>query len=823
MKTKLLALLLAFTGLELFAQVPAVPAPAGTAAAPGTVLGQRRSPRYTPPAIAAAAAAAPVATNSQPDELIPAELINFSGADASQVLEIYARLVNRTLLRAALPEAKIILKTQTQLTRSEAIQALQALLAMNNISVINIGDKFVKVVTSDQANSAGAELDSSGTTNLPNMGSYITHVHQLKYVKPSLMMPLIQPFGKLPGGLTPIDDNGILVMRDYAENVKRMLEMIEKIDVSVPAEFISEVIPIRYAKVDEIASALNSLGGGGGGSTVSIGQGASSSPISGFGNRSGGLSGLNSGAGGAYGGQGGQGGLGGGLGSRQPTSPSGGANATSFQDRLKNIINRSGASGGGAGGQQDQIQLFGQTKIIPNESSSTLLIYATRQDMAMIKEIIGKLDVPLAQVLIEAVIMNVTIGNSMKLGLSAAQNPKSLGSGILGGGGMNNGQSFANFVQTLTSTTNSLGTVSTISSISSSLGTNGGAFASALPGGFSYFGNIGPNYEVALTAAESDSRASIIQRPRIQTSQAKPAQFFVGETKPYVTSSYGGGFGGAGYGNSYSQLSVGVELDVTPFINPDGEVTMEITQQIDDFNGTTTIAGVGEVPNTIKRSLNTTITVRDRDTVMLGGFIKSGKSTSKAGVPYLMDIPLLGNLFQTKNDQKDRQELIVLMRPTVLKTPELAAKNTVKESQRLPGISGAAAEDASYEHKLVEAQRKRELRAAKDGSNTNGFFNVLMPVDSPLATNTLPAGALENSPGSVPDATPASTLLDPSGAALKTATTVRQETIEAANATPAYTSAQKKQLDTALNNFMAGKISAEEYKAAKAKILSAGK
>ena len=118
--------------------------------------------------------------------MIPQGLIDFSGADATQVLEVYARLVNRTLLRAAVPEAKIILKTQTQLTRSEAIQALQALLAMNNISVINIGDKFVKVVTSDQANSAGAELDRSGSTNLPIMGSYITHVHQLKYVKPSI-------------------------------------------------------------------------------------------------------------------------------------------------------------------------------------------------------------------------------------------------------------------------------------------------------------------------------------------------------------------------------------------------------------------------------------------------------------------------------------------------------------------------------------------------------------------------------------------------------------------------------------------------------------
>ena len=76
-----------------------------------------------------------------------------------------------------------------------------------------------------------------------------------------------------------------------------------------------------------------------------------------------------------------------------------------------------------AGGSQDQIQLFGQTKIIPNESSSSLLIYATRQDMEVIKGIIAKLDVPLAQVLVEAVIIDVTLGNTFNFGVSAAQNP----------------------------------------------------------------------------------------------------------------------------------------------------------------------------------------------------------------------------------------------------------------------------------------------------------------------------------------------------------------------------------------------------------------
>ena len=414
----------------------------------------------------------------------------------------------------------------------------------------------------------------------------------------------------------------------------------------------------------------------------------------------------------------------------------------------------------GTPGQQDQIQLFGQTKIIPNESSSSLLIYATRQDLEVIKGIISKLDVPLAQVLIEAVIMDVTLGNTFALGVSAAQNPAANGN-VIGGGGMNNGNSFMHFVQGLTTNFTAVsGSTNTLTTIVNSIKQSGAAtnavFGNNLGGGFSYFGSIGPTWDLAVSAAETDNHANIIQRPRIQTSQAKPAQFFVGETKPYVTSTYN--YGGVnGNQSSYSQLSVGVELDVTPFINPDGEVSMDIQQEIDDFNGFTTITGVGDVPNTIKRTLNTSITVRDKDTVMLGGFIKSDKSTSKSGVPFLQDIPLLGNLFTSRSDSKDRKELIVLMRPTVLKTPEIAARNTIKEAQRMPGISGAAAEDADYERALADAERKKELKDAKRGKSKEGFYNLIYGSDTetnpvvPPQGQAAPASAIPQAPASAAD------------------------------------------------------------------------
>jgi general secretion pathway protein D len=652
--------------------------------------------------------------------------------DINVVLDLYAKYVGRTLLRAPVTEGKIVLKTTTPLTRTEVVQALQAVLALNGISVVNIGEKFVKVLPSADAGTAAGEIDESASTNLPNLGSYITHVVQLKYVKPSEILPAIEPFSKLKSNLA-IDANGILIIRDYAENIKRMLEMVERIDISVPAEYISEVIPIRYAKVEDIASALTSLGGSGG-SPVSIGSGGASPGGGGGRGAFGGGSRLGvSGGGGGYGQNGGIGGgggiggnsLGGGLGggggafgaqrglgvggAANPNgSPSGGS---TFAQRLNNIINRAGASGGGGGGQ-DQIQLFGQTKIIPNASSSTLLVYATRPDMKMIHEIIDKIDVPLAQVLIEALIVDVSLGSDFNFGISAKQNPKTLynpnnATNILntfaGAGGMNNGSSFLNFLTT-------------------AIGTNGASSFGDSLGAFSYFGKLGSTWDAAISAANDDKRASIIQRPRIQASQAQAANFQVGESRPYVTSTYSG-YSGAPGGSSYSQLFAGVELQVTPFINPDGLVVMDIGQTINEFSDFTEIANVGKVPNTIQRQLSSEIAVRDRDTVMLGGFIKSGKRVTKSGVPYLMDIPILGNLFTSRLDSKSRSELIVLMRPTVLRTPEIAAQNTLKEEQRLPGVSAAAAEDAEYERKLIDAQRKKEMSRAKKTGRADGFFN----------------------------------------------------------------------------------------------------
>ncbi len=353
--------------------------------------------------------------------------------------------------------------------------------------------------------------------------------------------------------------------------------------------------------------------------------------------------------------------------------------------------------------------------------------------MDAITNIIGKLDVLLSQVLIESVVMEVSLGHNWNVGVSAVQQPSAINSpNFKGAGVINNGQSFFNFV------TNGL--------VAS--GTN-----SALANGLSYFGQIGDSdYDIAVQAAASDSSITIIQKPRIQTFQAQPASFFVGSTVPYITgSTYGSAYGNS---SSYSQLSVGVSMQVTPFINPDGLVVMQIDEEIDDISGYTTIDG-NPVPNTAKKTLSSNVAVKDRDSIILGGLIYSSKSLNKSGVPILQDVPLLGVLFSSRSSDKSRQELLVLMRPTVLKTPELAALQADVEKSRLPGIAHAEAENDEQEIKEVQAeerlhqlQLKRDAKAAKIqaardrrlgiGINTNAPSSQMNPApdtNSPSINN----------------------------------------------------------------------------------------
>jgi general secretion pathway protein D len=347
------------------------------------------------------------------------------------------------------------------------------------------------------------------------------------------------------------------------------------------------------------------------------------------------------------------------------------------------------------------------------------MVFAAKPDMAVIKKIIAQLDVVLAQVLIETIILDVSLGSAWNYGIQAGQQPKQFTGNFKGGGTLNNaknpldtGRGFLNqLIQTFT--TNVVGGVTNITSTWTP--NPNFSYANSSAPGLSYMGSLGGylNWDIMVQAAASDSRVNVIQTPQILTTHATAGSIFIGKTVPYVSGTYyGGGYGG-GPSSSYQQMRVGIGLQVTPFINQDGLVVMKIDEQIDELAGSTDITGVGAVPNTTSRTISAEVAVRDRETIILGGFIRNQEQTDVSGVPILKDIPLLGALFTSRGKSKDRSELLVLMRPTVLRTPEIAAAQTEIEKMRMPGVKNAEVDLEKFEREQLEKSRKINARQGK--------------------------------------------------------------------------------------------------------------
>ncbi|MGD0814802.1 MAG: secretin N-terminal domain-containing protein [Verrucomicrobiota bacterium] len=622
---------------------------------------------------------------------------NFPGIPIKQLLDIYADLVGRTLLRAtsgpeAVPDSTtIVLNTQSKLTRSEAIVALETILGMNGVTIVPIGDKFAKVVTEAVAPQSGGMISTNSKT-IPEAGKFVTQIVQVKYTDPTDLVKALDPFSKTKGSIIVIPSTQTLILRDYAENVARMMEMVEKIDVLTPNSIKPEVIPIKYALASDIASALSALGASGG---TSVGKSTSGANFKSSGTGVGG---------GGFGGTGGIGGAGGssGFGNSYPgqsgSSSAMGSAATSgrssFQQNLSSIVKN---AAGGAG----QFQLFGMTKIIADERTNSLLVFANDEDMKMIKIIIAKLDVVLAQVLIDAIVMEINLTETSTLGVSYGTTAGRQNE-FMGTGGLNNLSSAASSFLGGTSTNAS----SSSSGINSTLANLPGS------GELSFFGKYGQDINLVLEAVAGNSRINVLSRPRIQTSHAVEADLFIGNTVPYVTGTYNYGYG-SGPSSQYTQLEVGITLQVTPLINPDGLVVMDIKADVEQLGPSVQIEGVGGVPTTTERRAGAKVAVRSGETIVLGGFISDSRSTSDSGVPYLKDIPWLGNLFKSSSVNNQRTELIMLMRPTVLPTPEVAAIVATEERNKLSGVK-----QAELEIRKDEARRnlKIEQDLAKDAA-----------------------------------------------------------------------------------------------------------
>jgi general secretion pathway protein D len=318
------------------------------------------------------------------------------------------------------------------------------------------------------------------------------------------------------------------------------------------AEFISEILPIKYAKAEDIADVLTYLSGSGGGN----------------------------------------------------------------KDNIQRLLRHASISNG--------LPALGHIKLLTDVRSNSLLITSTRPDMETIKNIVLKLDVVLPQILIEAVFLDVKLpnrgGSSKKP--SRLRTPADL---FIESGAMTNVQvSWVTNFAPVTATDAQLSRAS----------------------GFSYGARIGQDLDSVLTATATDSRVTLIQKPRIQTSDEMAASLFIGLVNGLL----------------------GVALEMTPSIHRDGCLELDIRQTIDEVTGKVNISYVGDVPTTASTEFHAKLKLHNHDTLMIGGMTRITEHELLAETPALKDMPRLRNLLRGLT-RHTRGELIVLLRPTILPGP----------------------------------------------------------------------------------------------------------------------------------------------------------
>lgn len=268
-------------------------------------------------------------------------------------------------------------------------------------------------------------------------------------------------------------------------------------------------------------------------------------------------------------------------------------------------------------------------RIVPNEENNSLLIYADGAEYEFIREALQKLDQPVAQVLIEATLAEVTLTDELRYGVDWA---------ITGG-------------RTTFDLSNSANAVPT----------------RVVPG-FS-FGYVGPDVTAVLNALQAKTNVRVLSSPKLLVLNNQTASLQVGDQVPIVTQqSQSVVAPGAPIVNTIELRDTGVILKVTPRVNDSGTIILDISQEVSDVARTTT-SGINS-PTIQQRKLASTVATRSGQMIALGGLIRERSTSGRSGIPLLSQIPVIGGIFGQQTKDGSRTELIILLTPTVIRSPE---------------------------------------------------------------------------------------------------------------------------------------------------------
>ncbi|MGV3723147.1 MAG: type II secretion system protein GspD, partial [Actinomycetota bacterium] len=295
------------------------------------------------------------------------------------------------------------------------------------------------------------------------------------------------------------------------------------------------------------------------------------------------------------------------------------------------------------------LQLRGNVLVTPERNTNSLIITTSPENEAAVRDLISELDVEVKQVLLEALVVEVTLDKQVKFGIDYLfENLKNKFEGVF----------------PVLPPTGPLG------------GLGGDPLTSGLRGTI-----MRGDFRAIITAVGRDDRVRILSTPSIFTANNQEAEIDVTDRIPYLKGSTVG-FGGQTTSNVDFE-EVGLILNVTPRITADGMVRVDVYQEDSNLVEFRNVGTDAVAPLTTQRVTDTSVTLRDGDTLVLSGLQKTSRVNIRHKIPVLGDIPLLGNLFRSTNKRDTKTELIVFLTPRVVNNADEAKSISDKELSRV--------------------------------------------------------------------------------------------------------------------------------------------
>ncbi|UTA47886.1 type II secretion system secretin GspD [Simiduia sp. 21SJ11W-1] len=597
--------------------------------------------------------------------------VNFKDADIQEVVKYVADTTGKTFIVDPSVKGRIKVISSKQMDADELYNLFLAVLDVHGYAAIESGN-VTRIVSSKEARSLPLEVKDAAKRGNDGM---ITQVIQLNNVAASKALPVLRPMVPQHAHMAAYDPSNAIIITDTEANIARLQDVIDRIDRA--AVFTTELIHLKHAGAEDLVRILTQL------QRQEQGKaGNDNAPMLVADKRSNGIL------------------ISGDDLSRSrvkqlikrldmPQQQSGNvqviyleyAEAKQVATVLTNVVKNISKMDKGEGGSQTE------TSVEADEDTNSLLITADPATLESLKAVIARLDIRRAQVLVEAVIVEMLDDNSKELGIqwlfgtnNGTFGTSSLQNGALSGGGAIDPDPDEGSV---------IGTLAGLAGL-----VEGQTLGQLSTGGST-------DFLVLINALQKQTDANILSTPSLLTSDNHTATINVGQNVPFVTGSFsnpgsGGGTGGTNPFQTIQRENVGIMLEVTPHINEGNSVVMEIKQEVSSIAGNTSVSASDLITN--KRTIETRILAADGEIVVLGGLMKDDLQTGEQKVPLLGDVPLLGRLFRSNSTKVVKSNLMVFIRATIIRDDD--------------SLRGATAEKYKYIYDLQQ----------KSGSDSDLFF-----------------------------------------------------------------------------------------------------